>query len=266
MYLVSLLVFGLTGDLLALSGLIVLYLVLSVIFNVVVGDTFFFKSQTVLGVKVATPIVNIYPFVTIILSTIFLSEKFESKFLIGGVLIIMGIITLSQEVESDEISANGFSSRDKFVALMLAFTSVIMYALGVFYTTLGSKNLDVNVANSVRQPVGAFLLMIVLLVQPLQSNGKTKHISLKAQFKTLNTLPRSDKVKILIAGLLGTYISSLFLVLSTQELGAGKTAVLTATGPLFALPLAIFWLKEKVGKLTIIGTSLSLIGLWISIT
>ena len=173
---------------------------------------------------------------------------------------------LGQDVENDEIRENRFTPRDKFVAFMFAFLSVFMYAFGVFYTTLGSKNLDANVANSVRQPVGAFLLMMILLIQPFQSKGNSDGLSLKTQFQMLGKLPLLDKFKIILAGLLGTYVSAVFLVLSTQELGAGKTAVLTATGPLFALPLAIFWLKEKAGILTIIGTSLSLIGLWFSIT
>jgi drug/metabolite transporter (DMT)-like permease len=137
--------------------------------------------------------------------------------------------------------------------------------LGVFFTTLGSEDIDVNVANSVRLPSGALMLLVILIIQPYQSNNEYEEISLKEHFHRLLKISRMDKFKVVIAGVLGTYISSLFLVLSTQELGAGKTAVLTATGPLFALPLAIFWLKEKLGKLTLIGTSLSLIGLWISI-
>ncbi|MCE7734133.1 MAG: DMT family transporter [Candidatus Heimdallarchaeota archaeon] len=266
LYIVSLFLFGFTSDLLELSGLVILYLVLSVLFNVVIGDTFYFKSQTILGVKIATPIVNVYPFVTILLSSIFLAEKFDDNFLIGGFLIIVGIIILSQEIQDDEIRENGFTSRDKMIALLLAFGSVLMYALGIFFTTLGSEDLNVNVANSVRLPSGAFLLLIILLVQPYQSNTNTQKVSLREQFRKLSTIDTSDKIKIFVAGLLGTYISSLFLVLSTQELGAGKTAVLTSTGPLFALPLAIYWLHEKVGKMTIIGTILSLVGLWMSIS
>lgn len=266
LYIVSLLIFGLTSELFQIGGLVIIYLVLSVLFNVVIGDTFFFKSQTILGVKIATPIVNVYPFVTILLSSLFLAEKFDNNFLIGGFLIIVGIIILSQEIQDDEIEENGFTSRDKIFALLLAFGSVIMYALGIFFTTLGSEDINVNVANSVRLPSGAFLLLIILLVQPYQSNTASQKISLKEQFQKLRQIETSDKIKIVIAGLLGTYISSLFLVLSTQELGAGKTAVLTSTGPLFALPLAIYWLHEKVGKMTVIGTTLSLVGLWMSIS
>ena len=65
----------------------------------------------------------------------------------------------------------------------------------------------------------------------------------------------------LLSGILGTYLSSLFLVISTQKLGAGMTSVLTSLGPLFALPLAYFWLKEQVTRLTIVGTVLTVIGL-----
>ena len=264
-FLISLLLLGLTSDLLDISIKILIYLILSVLFNVVVGDTLFFKAQTILGVKIATPIVNIYPFVTIVLSLIFLSEEFDYSFLIGGMLIIIGVIILSQEIGKTESVRNGYSSKDKLFALIFAFGAVLMYALGVFYTTLGSRDLNVNVANSVRLPSGTIILLVILLTQPLQTRFNNNNLSFKKQFKNLSTISSLDKFKILIAGILGTYFSSLFLVLSTQELGAGKTAVLTSTGPLFAIPLAVFWLKEKVGKLAILGTLVSLIGLWISI-
>ena len=65
----------------------------------------------------------------------------------------------------------------------------------------------------------------------------------------------------LLAGILGTYLSSLFYVISVQKLGAGKTAILASIGPLFALPFAFFWLKEKINRQTIAGTILSIIGL-----
>jgi drug/metabolite transporter (DMT)-like permease len=267
LYIITLVVLGLVSEFFMISLIVVFYLLLSVVFNVVVGDTFFFKSQTILGVKTATPIVNIYPFVTIVLSVVFLSEEFEDRFLIGGLMIILGVILLSQEINQEEVVRNGFSSKDKLLAFLLAFGAVIMYALGVFYTTLGSRDLNVNVANSVRLPSGTIILLLILIIQPNQINSKKdSKISFRDQLQELWEVSSLDKFKIIIAGILGTYISSLFLVLSTQELGAGKTAVLTSTGPLFALPLAIFWLKEKVGKYTIIGTILSLIGLWISIT
>ncbi len=265
MYLISILAFRLVDEMMQLSLLIVFYLVLSVVFNVVVGDTCYFKSQTILGVKTATPIVNTFPFVTIILSIIFLSEEFEYSFILGGGLIIGGVVLLSQETNQDEIISNGYASKEKLFGFILAFVSVIMYALGVFYTTLGSKDLNVNVANTVRQPSGVLILMIILIYQPRFTNSNNTQLSFRDQLSNLSEVSTADKIKIIIAGLLGTYFSALFLVLSTQELGAGKTAVLTSTGPLFALPLAIFWLKEKVGKLTILGTTMSLIGVWITI-
>ncbi|MCY3410089.1 MAG: EamA family transporter [Candidatus Heimdallarchaeota archaeon] len=66
---------------------------------------------------------------------------------------------------------------------------------------------------------------------------------------------------IIIAGVLGTYLSSYYLVRSTQELGAGLTGILTATGPLFALPVAFIWLKEKMTWKIIAGSLLTIIGL-----
>ena len=57
------------------------------------------------------------------------------------------------------------------------------------------------------------------------------------------------------AGVLGIGIGSLFYVFAVQEAGAGRTAVLTSTQPLFALPLAVLFLREKITPKVVLGTA-----------
>ena len=49
-----------------------------------------------------------------------------------------------------------------------------------------------------------------------------------------------------MAGIIGIGLGSLFYIAAVEEAGAGKTAVLTSTMPLFNLPLAVLFLKERV--------------------
>ena len=119
------------------------------------------------------------------------------------------------------------------------------------------KGLDPVLANSVRLPVATIFLFIILIIQMKRTNKK------KAIIFDENRPKTRFIILLLVAGILGTYLSSLFYVLSTQKLGAGKSAVLTSVGPLFALPLSYFWLKENVTKFTVAGTLTTLIGLWI---
>ena len=72
---------------LALSLSIVLILILSVIFNVVIGDTAYFEAQKELGTTSALAISMTFPLFTFILSLIFLGTRFEYKVIISIILI-----------------------------------------------------------------------------------------------------------------------------------------------------------------------------------
>ena len=239
LFLIHATVAGILGDLLKLSIWTVIFLVFSVVFNVVLGDSSYFASQEIVGVKIATPIVNLYPLLTIILAFIFLEEEVTLKFLGGTVTIILGVILLSQKEEGEH-------NERRLKGFIYAFSSLVLYAAGVLAVTYASTDVDVVVANSIRLPAAAILLFTISHTPPKRDVKK---------------LDKRFTLTMLFAGLLGTYLSSYYLVLSAQTLGAGKTAVLTSLGPLFALPLAIFWLKENVTWKIVLGTVISIAGL-----
>lgn len=244
-FIIHLLIIKKLPSLLSLDGFTVLILVLSVLFNVVLGDTSYFASQERIGVKIATPIVNIYPLATVILAFFFLDEEITIPYILGTIVIITGIILLSQ---TSDVDREGDTSR--VTGFVLAFLAVLLYAFGVLTVTIASNNIDPVVANVVRMPTATILLLFMTRIPQ-----KNKRV--------LKPWDRNSTYKMIITGILGTYFSSLFLVMSAQALGAGLTSVLTSLGPLFALPLAFFWLKEKITKSVILGTILTLVGLFI---
>ncbi len=253
---VSIILFKQSYDqLLTIGSYKMFYLIISVLFSIVIGDTSYFASQNRIGVKIASPIVNVYPLFSILIAVIFLDENISINFIIGSFVIIAGIIILS--LGDTENSGARYNSKNiKLEGLLLAILSMLSYSIGVVTLTVGTHDLDPNIANSIRLPTGVILLYMGYRIQ------QRKHHEDNLSFKN-----HSDRnifiYLILIAGVLGTYLSSLFYVLSVQKLGAGQTAVLSSLGPLFALPVAFIWLKEKITKLIIIGTSLTLIGLYI---
>jgi drug/metabolite transporter (DMT)-like permease len=257
LFVVHLFIINKPDQLLEISLLVLFYLFLSVIFNVVIGDTLYFSSQNVIGVKIATPIVNTFPLLTVVIAVIWLDESFSWSFILGGIIIIIGITILSLDMDEDENKIQ-YAQTEKTRALLFAFAALICYALGVTYTTIATEDLNPVVANSVRLPFGAISLGFLMIAQQNKSNTNEESVVLRS-----NSKKKILWFQMLVAGILGTYLASLFLVLSVQKVGAGKTAILAATGPFFALPIAILWLKENAGKYTISATLLTVVGLWI---
>ena len=56
---------------------------------------------------------------------------------------------------------------------------------------------------------------------------------------------------------------TLLFVTAISLAGAGKTASLSATSPLFAAPLAALFLKEPLTRRLILGTLVSAAGVWL---
>lgn len=245
-FIINLFILGLFHDLIDLPWIVVLYLILSVLFNVALGDTFYFTAQRILGVRIVNPIVNTFPLLTIILAVIFLDEKFSTIIIIGSILILTGIslISIEKEGETENIL-------NKKLGVIFIGLTIISYALGVIFTTVGTVNLDPITANSVRLPFAAIFLGSVYTF-----SNKTHLPKDEVHYKLPTTITFA-----ILTGVLGTYISSIYLVLSVQTIGAGLTSVFVSVGPLFALPLAKYWLKENVGIKTIIGTLLTIAGI-----
>jgi len=257
-----LILIGELAKLSTLSTIVNIYLALSVICNVVIGDTAFFEAQTKLGVKIATPLVNTYPYATIVFAVLLLDEVVTPSLIFGSLLLIPGVILLSLDKVVDEngIEITEIDAKERIVGLLLILLAVSAYTAGIIFTTIGTKNLGPIVANSIRLPVGTLALFFLASGMTFQ---KQRSLGWKQLTNRIRETSRFFKVILLIAGIFGTYLSSLFLVLAVQDIGASRSSILFSTGPFFALPLAIYWLKEQVGWKTIFGTILTVVGLWI---
>ena len=58
-------------------------------------------------------------------------------------------------------------------------------------------------------------------------------------------------------------VSTVLFVAAISLAGAGKTASITATSPLFAAPLAALFLKEPLSRRLALGTIVSAAGVWL---
>jgi uncharacterized membrane protein len=103
------------------------------------------------------------------------------------------------------------------------------------------------VANSVRQPLGLLMLLGLSLV--------------RGRWRELRGLDRRSWAVILVASLVGTGLGTLFFIMAIQMAGAGRTAILTSTAPLMAIPFSVLWLRERPTRWTLVGTVLTTAGI-----
>jgi drug/metabolite transporter (DMT)-like permease len=223
-----------------------LWLVVSVVCLLVVGDTLYFRSLDLAGVSWAMPVASVNPLWAVLLAALFIDEPLSWSLLLGALLVVGGVTLLSR---SSGQTSNGrtIEPQARRRGLLLAFAVSILWGGGQVALKPATAGMTSVVANSIRQPMGMLLLLGFNLTQ--------------GRLHELKKLDKKSWLVILVASLVGTGIGTLLFIMAIQMTGAGRTAVLTSTAPLLAMPFSMLWLRERPTRWTVIGTMLTTVGI-----
>lgn len=223
-----------------------LWLTVSVLGLLVVGDTLYFRSMELAGVSWAMPVASISPLWAVLLAALFVDEPLSWSLLTGSVLVVIGVVLISKPTGSTA-ERNPTDRKARQVGLLLALGVSILWALGDVSLKPGTAGMHSVVANSIRQPMAALLLLGLTLA--------------RGRWADLRGLDRRSWAVIAAASLLGSALGTLFFVRAIQGAGAGRTAVLLAVSPIMAIPLSVLWLQERPTLWTLFGTLLATVGI-----
>ena len=222
------------------------WLVLSVLGLLVVGDTLYFRSMDLAGVSWAMPVASVNPLWAVLLAAAFLGEPLSWTLVLGAGLVIAGVVLVSRST-MPEVVDRVVDPENRRRGILLALLVSVLWAAGQVALKPGTAGMHSVVANSVRQPMGMLILLGLTLRQ--------------GRWRALRKLDRRSWAVIGIASLVGTGAGSLFFVWAIQLAGAGRTAVLTSTAPLLAIPFSMLWLRERPTRWTLAGTLLTTTGI-----
>jgi DME family drug/metabolite transporter len=230
----------------AIPPLTWLWLAVSVIMLLVVGDSLYFRSMEMAGVSWAMPVASINPLWAVLLAAFFVDEPLSWSLVGGALLVVLGIALVSRTASRPAVG-NPLDGQIRRTGLLLALATSVLWAIGQVSLKPATEGINTVVANSVRQPMGALALLALTLAQ--------------GRWRDLRRLDRRSWAIIVVASLVGTGLGSLLFILAIQLAGAGRTAVLTSTAPLMAMPFSMLWLHERPTRWTLVGTLLTTVGI-----
>ena len=134
------------------------------------------------------------------------------------------------------------------LGLILALVVGVMWSASSVWLRDISADYDASAVGMVRVPmIAGILLVAAWLVR--DSGVRRWNISLRSH------------IVLALSGIFGTGLTTLFFIIALQRIGAGQTAVLFATSPLFALPMGYLFLREQITIWVAVGTGIAVVGI-----
>jgi drug/metabolite transporter (DMT)-like permease len=221
-------------------------LAISMILGIVLGDTMYFLSQERIGVTRAFPISMSYPLMVYLLTAYFLGEPVIIQRILGAIIVVTGVSLVARASQRESLeSSTRWSDRDRRIGLVLAFLTLISWALSDAVFQFGLIDVGAAEANFFRMLFASIILVPFFLVsmrkgRPLPSRRILAFVSL--------------------TGLVGIGLSLIAYSYAVKYVGATVTAVIIASAPIFTVPLSAIFLGEDVNRRVTIGTLMTILG------
>ena len=238
--LIWVLVTGGVGRLAAIGENNFLLLAGSIVLAIALGDVMFFESARFLGLARAMTVSMVYPLMSAGFAAIFLGEPLTARVGIGSVVTLTGLALIVRARKGERVSEERLG-----VGLAAAFIAAVAWAASLLVLKPALGTLDPVTAQAVRLPLAA----LVLFATPWGWGAPRQMLAADR-----STLRRVALLGIITAG------SSVLFVTSVKWADVAVAAVLSSTAPLFALPLGLIFLGERVTRSALAGTALAVTG------
>jgi drug/metabolite transporter, DME family len=210
------------------------------------GDMLYFAGIRMVGVARAFPVAMAgSPLFTIALAALLIGEAITLTVVLGGLLTIAGIVLIATRRQLDSLGAKDSTSMGLAIVLLAA----LLWAVATVSLRAAAEGVAAPLVSAIRIPAAAMFALILA--------WSTRRVLRPSHYGARSMLILAG------AGLMGVGTGSMLYVLAIQQAGAARTAILSSTAPLFALPLAALLLHERITRRVAAGTLLSIAGIWL---
>jgi drug/metabolite transporter (DMT)-like permease len=223
-----------------------LWLSLSGIIGLVLGDAFLFQAFVWIGPRLSMLMMSLAPVISTLAAWIFLDEYLSWMQLLGIGLTLSGIAWVIMEGNGKQKAAN----RDYLRGILFGLGAATGQALGLVLSKNGLYgDFSPISANLIRMLSAMLVLWAVTFLQ-------RKTLS---TFKRLKSSRRS--MLLISAGVVsGPFLGVSLSLFAIQKTAIGVASTLMALPPVFLLPISYIFFKERFGWGAIAGTLVAVAG------
>ena len=219
------------------------WLSLSGLLGIALGDTFFFAALRRLPAHQLVILMLLAPVLTLLMALCFLGERPAILSWIGIGLVLGGVsLTFKDKIEVDQ------GARERGLGLLFGVLSVLSMAGSIIIAKIGLQDVSAMEGTFLRLFFGFAGMLVVGLARRELGNWLVpfRQAGLRLRF--------------LLAVVVVTFGGFWLSLDAIKRLDVSTANTLLATEPVFALPLAVIWLREHATGAAVVGAIVALCG------
>jgi drug/metabolite transporter (DMT)-like permease len=237
-----------TGQEWDLGGHEVLYLSISGLFGLSLGDSFFFVALKKLGAQLASSVQCLGPPLAGIMAMFWLDEALSTVEWIGIVVTVMAVSGVIYFSRGNRTKITELDPAMLWSGVLFAILSAVCQAFSWVIARDALQNVSVVTGTVVRIGAAALFLLAFSFA------GRDR--SYKLMFAK-----RSLLATLTVAAFFGSFVGVTLLSVGAKYAKAGISSTLASTYPIWVIPIAFFILKEKISVTIVACTGLAVCGI-----
>ncbi len=230
------------------------WLSLSGLVGVVIGDTLYFRSLQILGPRRALIMATTGPIFSAALGWIFLRESLLFWGLMGVLMTVGGVIVVVADRKAINEAPGLMPGRIR-VGVLTGIGGAVCQAVGGVFSKLGMRDSEgLEICNALEAT------FIRLLIAAIATTG---FVILRKQFLSMarRVVEKETIRPLLLATTLGTWLGIWFSQIAYNHSEIAVAQTLLSTCPLFAIPIVWYLHRHRVTSYSIVGTIIALVGI-----
>ncbi|MFX1533290.1 MAG: DMT family transporter [Promethearchaeota archaeon] len=220
------------------------------------GDLIFFFALQRIEVSKALPVASIYPLFAAILLTLGGLEELTLMTASGTIVIIVGVGLVAQKANSSEQTAQKQGFLD--IGIVLAIIAAVFWSFGIL--TLRIMFEDPQVETFSLATIRFAILTIFAVFLWVGIFLYEKRAPPRSQPLAATEITKKNIVTLGVSGILSWGIGGVAFFQAMQLIGASRATPISSINPLVGSLLGFIFLKERIGKLQIVGILLVTMG------
>jgi drug/metabolite transporter (DMT)-like permease len=227
-----------------------LWLGVSGITGLVLGDTLLFKAYALIGNRLGTLLMSSVPVISSLIAFFVLDEKLGFSSVLGIIICVSGIALVVMERRTENGVGSVHEKRQYFIGVVCGLGGALGQSIGLVLAKQGLQGDFPSISGALIRMLTATVFIWAITI----ISGQTR--------PTLQKVFSSSKTArdIFFGSLAGPFIGVWLSQIAIQYTYVGIASTLMALTPVFLLPVAKYVNKEDVSRRAVVGTVIAIAG------